>query len=424
MRLWKAPPSVDASDPFDVDYCRELCERVLRPVNDHWFRPVIFGAARLPTDGPLIIASNHSGNCLPHDAIALDSFLWMRDGADPARKLRTVFEPALTFSWWLRPCGIDDFYRRGGGVDLTFDNFERLLERGDRVLYFPEGVPGIGKGFQNRYRLQPFHTSFLLLAHRHHVPVVPLYVINGEYTMPLHFTIKPIDRVMQRIWGVPFLPLPAGVLACIFPFLWFIAFPARLTFVVSEPIDVDSFFRAEGVVDPAHASRDQLAAVAERVRQRMQGELTQLADIHGKRPYDVRSLIRHLRAAGRRFWSVAMTGWPVSYHRFDRDRRRPPARSRLHAILRDWDLALFYLPLGWPMLSIARALRKPPYGYRGLSRERKRELQGSYLWKIAERPLPPRPSCRPERSEGPAVPRRSQATAPSTADPSSLHSSG
>ncbi|HKB54086.1 MAG TPA: 1-acyl-sn-glycerol-3-phosphate acyltransferase, partial [Ramlibacter sp.] len=353
MKPGSVPPRAFESDPFDADYCRELCGRVLGPVNRHWFRPVIFGAERLPSRGPLIIASNHSGNCLPHDAIALDSFLWTRDGADPALKLRTVFEPALTYAWWLRPCGLDDFYRRGGGVDLTFDNFERLLERGDRVLYFPEGVPGIGKGFQNRYKLQPFHTSFLILAARHHVPVIPLYVINGEYTMPLHFTLKPLDRVMQRVWGVPFLPLPAGILACIIPFLWFIAFPARLTFVVGEPLDVDGAFRSEGIVDAAHAPRDRVSAVAERIRQRMQAELTQLAAIHGKRPYDVRSLVRHLRAAGRRIWSVAMTGWPVAYHRFDRDRRRAKARNRLHAIVRDWDLALFYLPLGWPMLSIA-----------------------------------------------------------------------
>lgn len=380
-----------AVDPFDADYCRALCDEVLDPANRHWFRPVLIGGERLPKQGPLIIASNHSGNCLPHDAIALDSFLWATDGMDPRRKLRTVFEPALTLAWWLRPCGVDDFYRRGGGVDLTFDNFERLLLRGDRVLYFPEGVPGIGKGFQNRYKLQRYHTSFVLLAARHHVPVVPLYVINGEWVMPFHFTLKPLDRVMQRIWLVPFLPLPAGVLACIFPFLWFIALPARLTFVVGEPLDVEAALRAEGVVDPDTATRDQLRAAAERIRQQMQRELDALVAKHGKRPYDWRSLLSHVRASGRRFWRAWMFGWPITYHRFDRDRHREPARNRLHAILRDWDLALYYLPFGWPMLSLARAFRKPPCGYRGLTRAEKRERQGSYIWHLSERPLPDRP---------------------------------
>lgn len=322
-------------DPFDADYARALCEQVLGPINRHWYRPVLIGGERLPTHGPLIIASNHSGNCLPHDAIAIDSFLWDRDGLDPARKLRTVFEPALTLAWWLRPCGVDDLYRRGGGVDLTFDNFEQLLLRGDRVLYFPEGVPGIGKGFQNRYKLQRFHKSFVLLAARHDVPVVPLYVVNGEWVMPFHFTLKPLDFVMQRVFRVPFLPLPAGILACIFPFLWFIALPAHLTFIVGAPLDVHGALRAEGVLDADEASPRQVGAAAERLRQQMQRELDALVAEHGRSPYGWRSLLRALRGAGRRIWSLSMLGWPMTYLRFDRDRRRAPARSRLHAVARD-----------------------------------------------------------------------------------------
>lgn len=392
MRAGPADAVATRADPFDADYARALCETVLGPINQHWFRPVLVGGERLPSRGPLIIAANHSGNSLPHDAIALDSFLWARDGLDPRLKLRTVFEPALTFSWWLRPCGVDDFYRRGGGVDLTFDNFEQLLLRGDRVLYFPEGVPGIGKGFQNRYRLQRFHRSFILLGARHDVPVVPIYVINGEWVMPFHFTLKPVDFVMQRVFRVPFLPLPAGILACIFPFLWFIALPAQLTFVVGTPLDVRAALAAEGVDDPDEATPRQLGAAAERIRQTMQRELDALVAEHGKRPYDWRSLWRQMRRAGRKLWRISMLGWPGTYLRFDRDRRRAPARNRLHAIVRDWDVALFYLPFGWPLLSLARAFRKPPYGYRGLTRAQKREQQGTYLWRLRERPLPERES--------------------------------
>lgn len=408
------PASVAArapADPFDAGYTRAFCADIMESVNGHWFRPVLVGGEKLPTRGPLIIASNHSGNALPHDGMSLDAFLWARDGYDPALKLRTVFEPALTLVWWLRPCGLDDLYRRAGCVDLTFDNFERLLLRGDRVLYFPEGVPGIGKGFQNRYKLQPYHTSFVLLAARHQVPVVPLYVINGEWVMPFHFTLKPLDHLMQRIWLVPFLPLPAGILACIFPFLWFIAFPARLTFVVGEPIDVAAALRAEGAIDADAATRDQLRAATERIRQQMQRELDALVERYGERPYDWRSLLRHFRQAGRKFFSVWTFGWPVVYHRFERDwAGRPPARNRLHAVLRDWDLALYYLPFGWPLLSLARMCRKPPYGYRGLTRAERKAKQGSYLWRLADRPLPERdadPISRPRsvrRSREPVHP--------------------
>ena len=134
-----------AHDPFDAEWARSLEERLLAPMSEVWFRSTIIGAERIPADGPVILAANHSGNAFPYDGIVLDGLLWRRDGMRPEKKLRTVYEYQLSWRWWMRPYGVPDFWRRGGGVDMTFDNFERLVERGDRVLYFPEGVPGIGK---------------------------------------------------------------------------------------------------------------------------------------------------------------------------------------------------------------------------------------------------------------------------------------
>ena len=396
--------SIDAQsrtwEPFDAAWCRSTIERVLLPIVKHWFRPQIFGAQRIPRDGPVILASNHSGNALPYDAIVLDGFLWNRDGYDPAKKLRTVFEPALAQAWWLRPYGVANFWRRAGAVDMTFDNFDRLLARGDRVLYYPEGVPGIGKGFQHRYELQEFKTSFVLLAHRHGVPVLPVYSVNAEWVMPFHFTLARLDRVFQRFFGVPFLPLPAGLLAIFFPFLWYIALPAHMVFVVGEPIDVRAMVKALGVADGESPTKRQLKLVAAHVRESMQSELWELVLLHGKRPYHWRSLLANLRRAKRAFWRVLPTGWPVSFLRHERDLARPPARNRMHAFVRDLDLAAFYLPLGWPLLTLARRLRKPPYGFRGVRREQRKELEGEFVWRLAQRPLPPRESVRTEELVG------------------------
>jgi hypothetical protein len=120
----------------------------------------------------------------------------------------------------------------------------------------------------------------------------------------------------------------------------------------------------------------------------MQGEMDELVAEHGRQPYHVRSLGRSLRRAWGRWRTLLPWGWPVAYVRLERDRRRPPARNRWHAMLRDWDLIGFYLPFGWPFLSLFRALRRPPCGYRGLSREEKRERMGNFLWRLSERPLP------------------------------------
>lgn len=383
--------ALPAYDPFDVDYCRALVREVLAPIGDQWFRPRIIGAERIPGTGPVILAANHSGTAFPYDAITLDIALWRHDAMRASAKLRTVFEHELTLAWWMRPFGVDNLWRRGGGVDMTFDNFERLLERGDRVLYFPEGVPGIGKGFARRYQLEPFRTSFLLLAARHDVPIVPIYVVNAEWVIPFHATIRALDRLVQRYFHVPFLPLPAGLLAGLVPWLWWLALPAQMTFVVGEPIDARAALARADIADYAEPSRAKLHHAARGVRLHFEAELAIQVARLGTRPYDWRSLVDALRRARGRVWRALPIGWPISFVRFHRDRERPPARNRLHAILRDLDLIAFYLPLiGWPILTLARMLRRPPYGHRGLSSREAREAEGSFVWRLAERPLPPR----------------------------------
>jgi nitrite reductase/ring-hydroxylating ferredoxin subunit len=42
-----------------------------------------------------------------------------------------MYERELALRWWMRPFGIDNFWRIAGGVDMTFDNFDRLLARGE-----------------------------------------------------------------------------------------------------------------------------------------------------------------------------------------------------------------------------------------------------------------------------------------------------
>ncbi|MGZ8469944.1 MAG: 1-acyl-sn-glycerol-3-phosphate acyltransferase [Gemmatirosa sp.] len=385
-----APPVTTApaaSDPFDAEWSRAMVGEVLAPMTDRYFRARIVGAERIPAQGPLVLAANHSGNAFPYDGMVLDALLWRLYGMRDADKMRTVYEHELSLAWWLRPFGIDDFWRRGGGVDMTFDNFDRLLARGDRVLYFPEGVPGIGKGFARRYQLQPFHTSFLLLAARHAAPVLPLYVVNGEWLHPFGYTFRTLDRLAQRVFRVPFLPLPLGLLAMVLPWVWFLVFPARLVFVVGEPLDVAGALRAEGVTDLDAPDRDGLRRATARIGARMQRELDAAVVAHQVPRYGVRELARALRGDLTR---LLPTGWPAAFIRLERDRARPPARGRLHALLRDWDLLGWWLPFGWVLLALARALRRPPYGRRGLARGDARERAGEFVWRLAERPLPPR----------------------------------
>lgn len=405
LRCMDAPPGGAGGprgDPFDAAYCRTLETRVLAPIFQHWFRPRFIGTDRIPREGPVILAANHSGMAFPFDGMVLDACLWREEGMQPSTKMRSVYDKELTIPWWMRPFGVDDFWRRVGGVDMTFDNFERLLERGDRVIYYPEGVPGIGKGFAHRYRLQRYSRSFVLLAARYDVPIYPVYIVNGEWVNPFSFSVRWLDRLVQRLFLVPFFPLPLVLLGILMPWFWWFAFPAHMVFVVGEPLDARALLRARGVTSFAVVDRGLLVSAAEEVRQQMQRELARLVALYGRHPYGLRSLARHLRRARRegQLWRAIPVGWPATFQRHYRDHFRQPARSRLHAIVRDLDLVLYYLPLGWPMISVTRALRRPPYGHRGLSAEERRALEGSYVWRLAERPLPARAPRGAARSEG------------------------
>ncbi len=378
-------------DPLDLDYIDSLRVNVLDPIIDHWFRASLHGAEQLPKTGPLILASNHSGNAFPHDALVLDALLWRQDGNVPERKFRSVYSPKLARTWLMRLFGIDNFWRRCGAVDMTYYNFRELIKHDERIVYYPEGIPGIGKGFNRRYQLQPFSRSFVVLSAEHEVPVYPVYTINAEWVNPTSFTLPWLDKLVDRYTGVPFFPIPAALIAILFPFFFYFGFPCKMKFFVGDPLPIPTWLGDVGCKPGAKPTRSQTDKVAELARTRMQSNLDDLVAEHGQKPYDLPDLRRSIRKIPGKAWPVIGPGWPYGFIRHERDLARPPAKNSLFRWLRDIDLIAYYLPLiGWPIIALIRLTRKPPYGYRGLTRPEKRKRQGGYLWSLLQIPLNPR----------------------------------
>jgi len=121
------------------------------------------------------------------------------------------------------------------------------LARGELVAVWPEGYKGLGKSWQDRYKLQRFgRGGFVATALRAQVPIVPTAIVGSEEIYPLLFDL----RVVARLLGLPYFPIVAQALAL--PLLGPIALlplPSKWIIEYGEPIDTTAY-GADAADDP------------------------------------------------------------------------------------------------------------------------------------------------------------------------------
>ena len=216
-----------------------LGEVIVSPLYDKYFRVRSFDHHHIPTTGPAVLAGNHSGN-LPLDGM----LIWLdvlRNTTPPrvARPIADHFVPSLPF--------LGTLFSRGGLVGGSRGNARSLLDAGEMLMIFPEGVPGIVKPFSDRYQLQHFRRGHADLAIRHQAPIVPVGVVGGEEQMPSFFN----SRRLGKLLGLPTLPIPVVPAPL----------PVRYYLYYGEPIAVQEEFSPADADNPSVVDE-----VAERVK--------------------------------------------------------------------------------------------------------------------------------------------------------------
>ncbi|MCA8831013.1 lysophospholipid acyltransferase family protein [Hymenobacter pini] len=366
--LPQPPPAVLAnqhiySDYFDEHFVETLDRNVLQLLDRVWFRSELVGFEEYPErnnpERPLIFASNHSGMAFPWDAIVALSHLWrvLPDLRDLPRPLSA---PMLSQSVLMNPFLVKDFWKRAGCVDATTLNFETMMFYNDHnLMLYPEGVPGIGKGFNNKYRLQRLATSIVRLGIQHRTDIIPFYTINGEYLNPYTYSWAWVNRLSKKI-GIPFIPMgPVILLVLLQPWFFYMAFPAKLTFVLGtriKPYELTTKTTDE-------LTRPEYEALANEVRGRMQQELDAAVQQHGQHPYRWRELWQRIKANWRYFPFFLPWAWPALFQEFERqylrhgqrdfdlDLRSPGAYWRM--LWRNPFTLTFFIPvLGWIPIAI------------------------------------------------------------------------
>ena len=213
---------------YDEQLSREVLLPLVKPLYDKYFRVRTFGVDRVPSEGPALLVSNHSGS------IPLDAVMMQYAVATEHPNKRLVRNVGADLVWRLPLIG--PLARKGGNVVACDEDALELIKRGELVGVFPEGYKGTGKGWRERYKLQRFgRGGFIELALRTRTPIVPVAIVGAEEAFPMIANAK----MIAKTFGFPYFPItptfpllgPAGLLPL----------PSRWAIEFGEPIPMDDY---------------------------------------------------------------------------------------------------------------------------------------------------------------------------------------
>jgi 1-acyl-sn-glycerol-3-phosphate acyltransferase len=227
-------------DPYGLDV--EFTVAAIAPLlwlYKRYFRVELYGAENVPSEGRVLVVSNHSGQ-LPFDAAMIEVGLLV--DKDPPRVTRALVErwvPTLPF--------VSTFMARCGQIVGTPENCRRLLAADEALLVFPEGVRGLNKLFKDRYRLRRFGPGFMRLALESGAPIVPCAVVGAEEQAPALADVK----FLAKLLGFPAFPITPTLLPLPLPSRYHVWFGEPMRFTGSPDDDDAELERKVGEVQGA-----------------------------------------------------------------------------------------------------------------------------------------------------------------------------
>jgi 1-acyl-sn-glycerol-3-phosphate acyltransferase len=226
-----------------------------------YFRVETDGIGQVP-GGRVLLIANHAGQ-LPFDAAMLGASILLE--AEPPRIARGMGEywiPQLPF--------VSVAASRAGHLVGTPENCTALLEAGECVIVFPEGVRGMNKTFDQRYQLQRFGLGFIRLALETGTPIVPVGIVGSEEQQP---GLANLERLGSML-SMPALPITPT-----FPLLGplgLLPLPVKYRILFGEPLRLEGTGHEEDAVIQEHVSvvRHAIGALLTRGRQERAGIFT------------------------------------------------------------------------------------------------------------------------------------------------------
>jgi 1-acyl-sn-glycerol-3-phosphate acyltransferase len=212
---------------FDEEFADALFP-LLEFMYERWWRVQVEGTVNVPSHGPALMVANHAG-IVPWDGIMMGTAI-LKEHPLPR------YPRFLVLNWAFNLPYISVALRKVGAVVASPYNAIRLLEQGELVGVFPEGVKGAGKDWGDRYRLQRFgRGGFVEIALRTRAPIVPVAVVGSE---EIHPKIGE-SSLLARATGAPYFPITPT-----FPWLGplgLVPLPSKWRIEFCEPIPTDEY---------------------------------------------------------------------------------------------------------------------------------------------------------------------------------------
>ncbi|HEY9678966.1 MAG TPA: lysophospholipid acyltransferase family protein [Drouetiella sp.] len=192
---------------------------------EDYFKVDCRGIENIPESGRAILVGNHSG-LLPIDGAMIT--MAMCNAHKSPRRIRY-----LITDWFFTVPGLGEWMSATGQVRATLANAEKLLANDELVGIYPEGLRGVGKTFQERYRMIDFHPGFVQLAIATQTPLIPVATVGGDEIYPHFRNLKSVARLLK----MPFYPITP-----VFPWLpfpqQFFPLPVHWLVNIHKPIDL------------------------------------------------------------------------------------------------------------------------------------------------------------------------------------------
>lgn len=207
----------NGKDPWglDIDTAKVMISK-LYPFYSEYFKVRLYGKDKVG-DKPYMIVSNHTGQ-VPIDAMLIGMAFALEIA--PPRIVRAMIDRFVTSLPFL-----GEWFAQTGAVLGDRQNCIKLMERGNSILVFPEGVQGVAKSTNDFYKLQKFTNGFYRMALSSGFDILPVAVIGCEECFPFVYHLKSLAKTL----GVPAIPLSTNY----FPL------PSPVDIHIGDPISIN-----------------------------------------------------------------------------------------------------------------------------------------------------------------------------------------